>query len=406
MWNMKLRSLLSLGNDAHWRKGSRLQGGFVLPLTLVVVASMGLVLAAVNEWVLQSVRDAQVIKDQADADLALTEIREELIYYMLTRPVSIRGLELGKSTVKIDRNDAMALMAADLQTDRSLQLDGSPYQVESHPDFILSVYDGRGLVNLNGFSQPQVRRLLTLFQLSDQQRNSLVDALEDYIDRDDLTRISGAEAQDYKRFNRPPPANALLVTPQEAQSVLGWDQLKDLWQRDQNAPLLTTCSGQGFNPNTATRETLLANISGLLEEDVEKINERRVLKAFRNVRELGTISGVPLRDEPFLYVFSPGNCVIAELVHKPSGLRRRMSLTITNFNGKLNPWQVDYVLSLPPRNQESSGPVDSTLGALDPQAGTVAGESIFPAPDALDSDESSVEEGNSAGPPRSLDSQP
>lgn len=378
---------------------NRPQKGFVLPLTLVVIASIGLVIAAVNEWVTQSVRDAQVIREQVEFDSAFLEIRDELVFYLLTRPVSMRGLELGTLTVAIDKADAMALMASDLQTDRSLQLDGRPYQVESHPDYTLSIFDARGLVNLNGFSQPQISRLLMLFQLSEQQRNSLIDALEDYIDRDDLTRISGAEAQDYKRFNRPPPANAFLVTPYEVQSVLGWEQTREIWQKELEQPMLTTCGGQGFNANTATRETLLANIPGLLEEDLAKINERRAVKPFRNVRELATISGVLLREEPFLYVFSPGNCFIAELSHKPSGLRRRMSLTIGNFNGKLNPWQVDYVLSLPPRAPQRAGPLDQVDGEL-------ARQDIFPAPDALGTEELSISQGSAKRAARGMGAQP
>ncbi len=375
------------------------QKGFVLPLALVVIASIGLVIAAVNEWVLQSVRDAQVIQDQADIDRATVEIREELMFYMLTRPITIRGLELGKTTAKIDRSDSLALMAMDIKTDKSVQLDGRPYQVASHPDFILRIFDGRGLININGFSQNAVRRLLVLFQVPEQQRNSLVDALDDYIDRDDLTRISGAEAQDYKRFNRPEPSNALLVTPLEAQAVLGWDQLTDLWRQDMRQPVITTCSGQGFNPNTATRETLLANMPGLLEDDLVKVIERRELRVFRNVRELGSVAGVALRDDPFLYVFSPGNCFIAELEHKPSGVRRRMSLTISNFNGKNNPWQVDYVVSLSPRDQES-------LGSLEAEGRDLAGANIFPAPDSLDTDESAINAGSPPQPPNSLDPEP
>jgi DNA uptake protein ComE-like DNA-binding protein len=378
---------------------SSAQKGFVLPLALVVIASIGLVIAAVNEWVLQSLRDAQVIQEQADIDRATTEIRDELVFYMLTRPVTIRGLELGKPTVKIDRSNALAMMALDIQTDKSIQLDGRPYQVGSHPDFTLRIFDGRGLVNINGFSQNAVRRLLALFQLPDQQRNSLIDALDDYIDRDDLTRISGAEAQDYKRFNRAEPSNALLVTPFEAQAVLGWDQVVDLWRREAVQPVLTTCTGQGFNPNTATRETLLANLPGLLEEDLIKVIERRQLRSFRNVRELGAVAGIALRDEPFLYVFSPGNCVIAELEHKPSGVRRRMSLTINNFNGKNNPWQIDYVVSLPPRDKES-------IGSLEAEDRDVAGANVFPAPDTLDTDESAINEGDSSGAPSGLDPQP
>jgi hypothetical protein len=368
------------------------QRGFVLPLTLWIVAAIGLVVVAVNQWVLQAVDNGRVLRERADMALAMSDIQNELIFAMGTRPLTYRGMEVGRLVEKVDRTDVMAMMTSEFRTDRFIRMDGRPYRVESHPDFTVRIYDGRGLLNLNAVGMPYLRRMLGLFGMSEQDRNGMVDALEDYIDRDDLTRISGAEERDYLRLDRRPPANAWLTTPLEAQYVLGWDRFMELWQRDLKAPLLSTCSSPGFNPNTASREALLSYFPGMLEEDVQKVLARLEEKPFRNVREFASAAGTVIRDEPFAYVFAPGTCILAEVTYQPTGDRSRFSLTINNIGAKSKPWQIDYVTRIP----TESSPADR-----EPLP-----EAVFPAPDTLDAYERSDREDGLTGPADTLDRQP
>jgi hypothetical protein len=344
--------------------------GFILPLTLWIIAAIGLVVVAVNQWVSFAVENAQVLAERGSMALAVVDIQNELIYAMGTRALSYRGLEVGKLVNEIDRMDAMALMTTDYQTTSYIRLDGRPYSVENSPDYMVQIYDGRGLVNLNSVSTPHMRRFLGLFDVPEPDQNSLIDALQDYTDRDDLTRISGAERRDYERLGRREPANGWLMTPFEAQYVLGWDQLSALWQRDLQSPVLTTCATNGFNPNTAPREAILATLPGLLEENVQAILERRDERPFRNMREIAATSNGLTRDDPFFYIFTPGQCVIVEVTRLATGDRERFSLTIDSLNAKTKPWRIDYAFPIPAKTE----PVDRTLLA----------EEAFPAPDTLD----------------------
>lgn len=368
------------------------QQGFVLPLTLWVIAAIGLVVVAVNDWVAQTVENARILKQRADTELALSDIRSELIFAIGTRPMSYRGLEVGRLLEKIDPTNAGALMAANFRTDRYVRMDGTPYRMQSNPDFTIRLYDGRGLVNLNSISAPYVRRLLGLFDIDEQTRNSLVDALADYTDRDDLTRVAGAEERDYARLERRPPANAWLNTPAEAQYVLGWDRMTALWERDLASPLLSTCRVTGFNPNTASREALIANFPDLSEDDVRTVLERRAKRPFRNIREFAATARTIVRDEPFYYTFAPGACVIVEVTHQPTGDRTRFSLTIDNFSAKTRPWQIDYVVPIPRRLEEPS--------AADREP---APARVFPAPDVMDADGRAKPEDLGTRPPGALD---
>ena len=363
--------------------------GFILPVTLWIVAAIGLVVVAINQWLSNTVENARIFRERADAQLAFVGIRDELIFAMVTRPMSYRGMETGKLIDKVDQKDANALMAADYKTDRFLRLDGSPYIVESNPNYIIRIYDGRGLINLNGLSQPYVRRLLGLYELPEQVRNSLVDSLEDYLDRDDLTRISGAEEKDYERLGREPPANAWMVSPLEAQAILGWDQIQNFWRRELEAPLLTTCRVPGFNPNTASREALIASLPGLVEENLADMLLRRKESPFRNTRELSVASGTVLREEPFFFTFAPAACVIVELIHHTDGNRIRFSLTIDTLSTKTKPWQLDYVSQIPPKTPSDTAEPPS--------------EEVFPAPDSVDADQRPDWEAVGTKPSRPLD---
>lgn len=360
--------------------------GFILPLTLWVIAAIGLAVVAVNEWVSQAIDNANVLKRRADSELALANIQNELVFAIGTRPMTYRGMEVGRPTEEIDRTDAMALMTADFQSDRYIRLDGTPYRMESDEDFTVQLFDGRGLINMNSVSANYLRRLLAYFDLPEPVQNSMINSLEDYTDRDDLTRISGAEERDYLRLGRRAPANTWLSTPMEAQFVMGWDQVPALWQRDLDEPLLTTCRVTGFNPNTASREALISSFPNLLEESIQAILEQRAERPFRNIREFAAAANVAIRDEPFFYTFGPGACIIVEVTHRDSGERSRFSLTIDNFSAKTKPWRIDYAL-----------PISSKPPTADREPDT---EKVFPAPDTMDADQQPDPEGLGQGAPR------
>jgi hypothetical protein len=366
--------------------------GFVLVLTIWIVAAIGLVVVAVNVWVSQSVNNAGAMQQLIADQIAVTDIRNELIYAFGTRPMSYRGMETGRLLEKVDPTDVNALMTADFRTDRYMRLNGEPYRSESHPNYIIQIFDGRGLVNLNNTSSIYLRRLLALFDVPEAMRNSLIDALEDYTDRDDLTRISGAEAREYQRLGKEPPANAWLVTPLEAQSVLNWDTLAALWSRDADQPLFSACSVPGFNPNTAPREVLLSAFPGLDETGLAEVIKRQQERPFRNIREVSAAGNISIRDDPFFFTFAPGSCLIVEITHQPTGNRTRFSLTIDTFSAKTKPWRVDYAFPIPSRPSES-------LGKLDPKE-------LFPTPESLVAYEQQDRANNLSGSASDLGGEP
>jgi hypothetical protein len=348
--------------------GKRRESGFILPLTLWMIAIMGLVAAVVNVWVARTVADSQALARRTELELAQSNIRNELVYMLGTRPVSYRGLEVGPAVTFANNFDFGAIMAGVSDSGRTLKFDGRPYIIENNPNIVVQIHDGTGLFNLNVATSTNLRRFLTSFSIGEAEINALIDSLMDYIDDDDLTRLAGAEKSQYERLSMPAPANGFLMTPFEIQRVMGWGALGGLLEADTESPLFTTCQTAGFNPNTAPAPVLVANIRGMTLEKAELAIAARTERPFRNVREFGAAADVLLVDEPFFYSFLPGSCVIVDVLEKTTGQHTRFSLTLES-NSMTRPWRVDYAVRIPPQYR-------SALDRLDPEA-------IFPSPESI-----------------------
>jgi len=352
--------------------------GFILPLTLWMIAIIGLLAATMNAWVAQAVANAQSLTDRTQLELTQANLRNELVYLMAVRPVSYRGLEVGPriGEGKIDFN---AVLAGPSDTGRTLRFDGRPYVAESDPNIILTIQDGSGLLNLNTASAVNLKRALATFEIPEPEVNRLVDTLQDYIDEDDLTRLAGAEKTQYDRLNMPLPANGLLLSPFEAQKILGWDRLGALWEADTREPFVTTCRNTGFNVNTAPAPVLSAVVRGMTQDKAQQVLARRVERPFRNVRELSAAADLLITDEPFFYTFNSSNCVVVDMIDKRSAQHVRFSLTLEQ-SSTARPWRVDYAVRIPSQYR-------AALDRIDPEA-------VFPTPESVDSPAQPAERGN------------
>ena len=330
----------------------------------------GLGVAAINAWVSTAVENARALKTKTEGELALSNAKNEIVFAMGTRPMTYRGLEVGSDLKRPDASDIMGVMSANYQSSSYVAFDGRPYVLESNPDYAIQLQDGRGLVNLNFITPDLLRRLFALYNVSESLRNQLPDTLGDWIDDDDFTRLSGAEKEDYQRRNRIGPSNAPMLTPMEAQSVLGWDQIPQIWADDQKSPIFTTCSVSGFNPNTAPETALLTYIPGLTPDVAAQIVAKRQQSPFQHAREFMDASNVVVPNEAFFFGVSPGNCVIVDLINRSTNERVRFSLSLKPLSQN-QPWQVDYAQRIP---SQYSG----ALEGVDPGV-------AFPAPETLDS---------------------
>jgi general secretion pathway protein K len=120
----------------------------------------------------------------------------------------------------------------------------------------VSIHDESGKIDLNTTSDELLKSLFVSLGLSDAASVTLLDAVLDWRDADNLKRLHGAEDDDYRAAGKNyVPPNGPFETVDELQRVLG--MTPELYRK--LAPVLTVYSRQqGVNTAVAPREVLLA----------------------------------------------------------------------------------------------------------------------------------------------------
>jgi len=128
--------------------------------------------------------------------------------------------------------------------------DGRPYVFEfGGAEVEVTITDETGLIDVNAAAQAQPELLLNLFEsvgVEPQSAQMLADAIQDWVDPDDLSRPLGAEIDQYQSAGYPyGPANAPFASVDELQQVIGmsWELFRAV------EASLTIHSGRAnFNP--------------------------------------------------------------------------------------------------------------------------------------------------------------
>ncbi len=165
------------------------------------------------------------------------------------------------------------------------RFDGRPLKLSypGQPDnIVVRIYDHAGRLNLRRLAPHQMQALLKRYVDEDDndRLNELLAAWQDWIDPDDLERVNGAEAKYYEDLDPPyEPSNGLLETVDELVLIKGFDEI--FADTDLNNSFTIYGTGNGINPNVATRE-VLSTIPGLTGKSIEEILVRRREEEFDN----------------------------------------------------------------------------------------------------------------------------
>lgn len=303
----------------------RRQRGFVLALTLMTLAVLTVVLGFLYERTLSELRLAQARAERMQAMLGFADTQAELIYRMLTNPMSFEGVGLKPHAIRVDDSLYRGAGAT-----------------------LVSIQDTRGLFNLNFMPDDRLSRLLQALGVPPLEAARLVDTLRDYTDADNLRRLNGAEAAEYAAAGLPPPRNADVLTPLDLRNVLGWAERPELWGRRSIEALTTTARVTGVNPNTAPLEVLLT-LPGVTRESAE------LLLRLRRERTLF---------EPDFIRFGqaePGTMFLPTLVMPAATLR------VTHYAPKVN-WAMRYSVTLTPRDPQGPWRIDHAYRVAAPKS--------------------------------------
>lgn len=316
------------------------QAGFVLVLTLWILTAIAIAAAYFGARVQASLRLAGARQDLSDALVSLSNARAEVLYRLAVTPMSAYGLGDPPYVIKLDG--------------RVYAESGSQTQLQ----------DAGGLINLNQFSDEFFVPLLGVLGAPVERHASLLDALRDYVDEDDLRRLNGAEAAQYRAAGKAGlPRNALLSTPTELYDVLGWDQERELWRDGRLLDVVTVAGVPRLNPNTAPLQMLMA-LPNVNREVAMAIIARREIEpvgADWLDRLLGThYSGMPSPIAPFP---QPWIRVTQRAPGLPWGVRYNVELTPT---GGVAPWKINYFYRL--ENFPPDQGTDPNLAAQPPSS--------------------------------------
>ena len=143
--------------------------------------------------------------------------------------------------------------------------------------FKVAIKSEQGRLNINALALANDREILMdlfeFWEISVSDADTLIDAIYDWVDKDEVTRLSGAEYEEYAAVGKPDyPANQPFQSVDEMGEVLGMELLEEMkpdW-RD-----FFTVWGTGkLDPNAASTDLLQA-VLGIDELQAEAIITHR-----------------------------------------------------------------------------------------------------------------------------------
>lgn len=291
--------------------------GFVLVLTLWVLVIVALAAGFFADRVVRAVDLAQQSRQNTRAAIGMAAARAEILYRLGTTSLTEYGLGRG---------------------DSAIALDNRPYR--SAGNVLLRLQDNRGLFNLNVSEDDRLYRFLGIVGIPAGQRGHMIATLRDYVDSGKLHRLNGAGDDEYRALGLPLPAHRNLITPWEANRIIGWRDVPELWQTGRLVAVTTTSTSFGINPNTAPAE-ILATLPGFTEEIAQATINRRKLAPIVQVQDLAALTGIPaglLADE--ISVIPSNSLRISQSgPESPWAVQYTITLTPMSSNG---PWRTDY----------------------------------------------------------------
>lgn len=296
------------------------KSGFVLPSAIVLLAIMTLALWSAATVLAGLNRDLRLLAAR-DALLVGGLTAEARVSYLIaTEPLGSRGVRVHGR--RISREEEFGIIretpdhgVAQAQSELTFWFDDRPYRMElagtstpSNAALIVRVQDQAGLFNFNARNIDQIRRYARALGAGEEQAAAMADTLADFIDDDDLRRLNGAEARDYRSAERPAPVNERLLSAGQALEALGWDRLG----RPQRAALLDSAAADlesmPMNINTAKPAVLQAWFD-LTAAEAEVVVQAREQAPLIGPRTITDLTGKPVLVEDLRIYTFPSNRV-------------------------------------------------------------------------------------------------
>ena len=243
--------------------------GFAL---LAVMLVMTLLAIVVTELAMSMRLEASMVRSYKDVTLA-THLAEAAVQ-QATREI------LGPGSIQaLDEDGTLSFYRTVGTSALLVKLSRLPRQRVSlgAGEFSYRISDEEARLNLNAAPPDRVDRLLTALGLDKQARDIINDSLQDWKDADDLSRINGAESEDFY-LKLPVPYRARNGALQDTAELLQIRGItREIYRGETGHPaladLVTVIGRDTVNMNTAPAPVLKA--LGLSDAEITEITQTR-----------------------------------------------------------------------------------------------------------------------------------
>lgn len=338
----------------------RRHGGFVLAITLWLLAGMAVAVGLMALWARAQVERAHLGSERLDDDVAAIETRDTLLYIASTRDFTIAGLPLkpmSADQLAVRRLDELGGTVLD-PVGGELRLDATLYRGRGSAVFALQ--DEAGLFPIRSPRAGPLERFLRAEGVEPGSIPRLRDTLLDYIDRDDLVRLEGAERREYERAHLSPPPNRPLLLPAELPGVMGWAELPP----ERLASIMrhaTVYYGGAVNLNTVPSALLGAWVPNC-PQACEMVIARRAERPLVGAAEIEALAGGLLPGDPSLdYRFAPSDVLQLDVWGR-TGPGQRYHVKLTPLADQRGPWTILAAYPVPrPADDDTAKATDGAL---------------------------------------------
>jgi type II secretory pathway component PulK len=344
----------------------RSERGFVLAMTLWLLAGIAVVVGLMTWWALAEVRAATEERERVDDAAAMLRARETLLYLAATREFTQGGLSV-EGIDEVRRAIALLEEFGRLRKEPigdELRVDGTQY---AWGDTRFALQDEAGLFSLVRPTPVQFDRFLEAHDIPAGSIPGLRDAFLDYIDSDSLSRLAGAENAHYRQAGRRAPPQRRLLAPTELQSVLGWDRLPEATLRsiiERSTPYYAGA----INLN-ALPATLLPSLIAGCPEACERFVQQRRIRPFANARDAQLRASVGLPgDDAIDYLAAPSDSFRITLWGR-TGVGWRLHVRLTPLADKAGPWTVLAAYPIPRPLDDAPAPLPESALLADAAPG-------------------------------------
>jgi len=232
-----------------------------------------------------------------------------------------------------------------------VRADGRAYAVGQSAE--LRVQDVRGLYPLNAISRESLGRVLLQLEARPPLVDGLVDVLMDYQDTDNLKRLNGAEADDYRAMGMGAPRNDWLMTASELRNLPVWRDEPELTER--LLRLGSTSRDAAINPNTVPKALMKALLPQARPEQLELFETLRRSAPFDTGSAVLAATGLNLKGDDYMFHVSDRQRLSVWAPGMPHALQYNLVLVP---GGTVSPW---LIIDAQPegRDKQSNGNTES-----------------------------------------------